>query len=152
MVARLPLNLRIGPMTVADIEQVHDIELASFPVPWPSYAFRQELESNRMAHYLVCRVGADLLAYGGVWLMVDEAHVTTFAVLPAWRRKGFGALLMLAIMDLSRDVGAREVTLVVIDGDQWQIVEPGQRARPRDAHQQGAGEAGTLGDRDRLDA
>ena len=53
MVARLPLTLRIEPMTVADIEQVHDIERASFPVPWPSYAFRQELESNRMAHYLV---------------------------------------------------------------------------------------------------
>ena len=113
MVARLPLNLRIGPMTVADIEQVHDIELASFPVPWPSYAFRQELESNRMAHYLVCRVGADLLAYGGVWLMVDEAHVTSFAVMPEWRRHGIGGRLMLELMELSADLGAHVMTLEV---------------------------------------
>ena len=55
MVAHLPLNLRIAPMTLEDIPAVHEIERASFPVPWPSYAFRQELETNRMAHYLVAR-------------------------------------------------------------------------------------------------
>ena len=113
MVARLPLTLRIDAMTVADIEQVHDIELASFPVPWPSYAFRQELEGNRMAHYLVCRVGADLVAYGGLWLMVDEAHVTSFAVMPEWRRHGIGGRLMLELMDLAADLGARVATLEV---------------------------------------
>ena len=106
-------TLRIEPMTVADIAAVHEIERASFPVPWPAYAFRQELETNKLARYLVVREGERTVAYGGIWLMVDEAHVTTFAVLPAWRRKGIGALLMLAIMDLSRDVGAREVTLEV---------------------------------------
>ena len=37
--------------------------------------------------------------------MVDEAHVTTFAVLPDWRRNGIGALLMLALMDLSQGGG-----------------------------------------------
>ena len=65
-----------------DIPDVHDIERASFPVPWPAYAFRQELETNRLAHYLVVRAGDETVAYAGIWLMVDEAHVTTFAVLP----------------------------------------------------------------------
>ncbi len=51
-----PLTLRVEPMTLADIDEVHAIERASFPMPWPSYAFRQELENNRMAHYLVVRV------------------------------------------------------------------------------------------------
>ncbi len=82
-------------------------------MPWPSYAFRQELETNRMAHYLVCPVGADLVAYGGLWLMVDEAHVTSFAVLPAWRRHGIGGRLMLELMDLAADLGARVATLEV---------------------------------------
>lgn len=86
MVARLPLTLRVEPMTLADIELVHAIERASFPIPWPSYAFRQELAANRMAHYLVARVDDELVAYGGIWLMVDEAHVTSFAVMPSLRR------------------------------------------------------------------
>ena len=72
----------LEPMPLDDIPAVHDIERLSFPAPWPPYAFRQELETNRMARYLVVRVGEQVVAYAGIWLMVDEAHVTTFAVLP----------------------------------------------------------------------
>ena len=113
MVARLPLTLRVEPMRLADIEPVHAIERASFPIPWPSYAFRQELETNRMAHYLVARIDDELVAYGGIWLMVDEAHVTSFAVLPAWRRHGVGGRLMLELMALAVDLGAHVATLEV---------------------------------------
>jgi ribosomal-protein-alanine N-acetyltransferase len=113
MVARPPLSLVVTPMTVDDIGDVHDIERSSFPVPWPPYAFRQELETNRLARYLVARVGDEAVAYAGIWLMVDEAHVTTFAVLPAWRRHGVGARLLLALMALARDVGASVATLEV---------------------------------------
>ena len=63
--------------------------------------------------YLVVRSGSRTVAYGGIWLMVDEAHVTTFAVLPSWRRKGIGARLMLALMELSIEVGANVLTLEV---------------------------------------
>jgi ribosomal-protein-alanine N-acetyltransferase len=113
MVARPPLRVRIEPMTLDDIADVHDIERASFPVPWPTYAFRQELETNRLAHYLVVRAGDLTVAYAGVWLMVDEAHITTFAVLPEWRRRGIGARLMLAVLRLSVELKASVATLEV---------------------------------------
>jgi ribosomal-protein-alanine N-acetyltransferase len=113
MVANPPLKLRIAPMTLDDIPAVHDIERASFPVPWPSYAFRQELETNRMAHYLVARADDLIVAYGGIWLMVDEAHVTSFAVHPDHRRSGIGGRLMLELMELSVHLGARIATLEV---------------------------------------
>ena len=113
MVARPPLRVRIEPMTLDDIADVHDIERASFPVPWPTYAFRQELETNRLAHYLVVRAGDQTVAYAGVWLMVDEAHITTFAVLPEWRRRGIGARLMLAVLRLSIELKASVATLEV---------------------------------------
>ncbi|MFN8520667.1 MAG: ribosomal protein S18-alanine N-acetyltransferase [Chloroflexota bacterium] len=113
MVAHPTLSLRITPMTLDDIPAVHDIERASFPVPWPSYAFRQELETNRMAHYLVARTPDALVAYGGIWLMVDEAHVTSFAVRPDHRRSGVGGRLMLDLMELSVHLGARVATLEV---------------------------------------
>ncbi len=113
MVARPPLKLSIEPMTVADVPDVHRIESASFPVPWPDYAFRQELETNRMAHYLVVRSHSEMVAYAGLWLMVDEAHITTFAVLPDWRRRGVGGRLMVQLMRLARDLGSRVMTLEV---------------------------------------
>jgi ribosomal-protein-alanine N-acetyltransferase len=100
-------------MRAQDVAAVHRIERASFPVPWPDYAFRQEIESNRLAHYLVVRAGREIVAYGGMWLMVDEAHITTFAVLPEWRRRGVGGRLMLDLMSVARQLGARVMTLEV---------------------------------------
>ena len=113
MVARPPVRVRIDEMRFDDIPAVHAIERASFPVPWPSYAFRQELETNRLAHYLVARAGEEVVAYGGIWMMVDEAHITTFAVLPDWRRQRIGARLLLSLMELADRLGARQATLEV---------------------------------------
>jgi ribosomal-protein-alanine N-acetyltransferase len=48
-----------------------------------------------------------------MWLMVDEAHITTFAVHPAWRRRRIGERLLLAFLDLAIDRGAHEATLEV---------------------------------------
>jgi ribosomal-protein-alanine N-acetyltransferase len=113
VVARPPVRLRIAEMRLADIPAVHAIERASFPVPWPSYAFRQELETNRLAHYLVARSGRQVVAYGGIWMVVDEVHITTFAVLPDWRRQGIGGRLLLALLELGERLGARTATLEV---------------------------------------
>ena len=113
MVARPPLKLRIEPMRVADLPAVHAIEHASFESPWPPDAYRSELETNRLAQYLVVRVGDEIVGYGGMWLMVDEAHVITFAIHPglapaAHRRAAAPGDARLAI-----DAGANEATLEV---------------------------------------
>jgi len=113
MVARPPVRLAVAGMTAEDIPAVHAIESASFPTPWPPYAFRQELETNRMARYLVVKAEDRVVAYAGIWLMVDEAHVTTFAVLPAYRRRGIAGLLLSELMTLSADLGAVVCTLEV---------------------------------------
>ena len=113
MVARPPLKLRIEAMHLEDLEAIHQIELASFSTPWPTNAYRSELETNRLATYLVARIDDRIVAYGGMWLMVDEAHITTFAVHPAWRRQKIGERLLVAFLDLAIDRHAREATLEV---------------------------------------
>ena len=113
MVARPPVKLLIEPMRLEDLDDVQLIERASFSTPWPENAYRSELLTNRLASYLVGRVDGVMVAYGGMWLMVDEAHITTFAVHPAWRRQRIGERLLLAFLDLARDRHAREATLEV---------------------------------------
>jgi ribosomal-protein-alanine N-acetyltransferase len=100
-------------MRFTDLEAVQDIERASFTTPWPPHAYRSELESNRLATYLVVRAGDEVVAYAGMWLMVDEAHLTTFAVHPAWRRRRVGERLLVALLDLAVARRAREATLEV---------------------------------------
>jgi len=113
MVARPPVRLAIESMRLEDLAEVQRIEQASFSTPWPENAYRNELLTNRLASYLVGRIDGRIVAYGGLWLMVDEAHITTFAVHPSWRRQRVGERLLLAFLDLARDRQAREATLEV---------------------------------------
>ena len=113
MVARPPVRVVVDLMTVDDLPAVHVIERESFSTPWPSHAYRQELESNRLAHYIVARWGDEIVGFAGIWLLVDEAHVTTFATRRAWRRQGIGERLLLALLDLAIARGAHEATLEV---------------------------------------
>jgi ribosomal-protein-alanine N-acetyltransferase len=100
-------------MALEDLPTVQAIEQSSFTTPWPPHAYQSEIETNRLAEYLVARVGDRVVAYAGMWLMVDEAHITTFAVHPRWRRQRIGERLLLTLLDLARARRAREATLEV---------------------------------------
>ena len=113
MVARPEVAITVDRMTVDDLPAVHVIEHESFSTPWPSHAYRQELETNRLAHYIVARVEDQIVGFAGMWLLVDEAHITTFATRTTWRRQGVGERLLLALLELSAARGATEATLEV---------------------------------------
>jgi len=113
VVAQPTVTIAIEPMTVADLDAVHEIERRSFRTPWPSHAYRAEIETNRLAHYFVARADGVVVGYGGMWVMVDEAHITTFAVAPERRRQRIGERLLVALVDLAQELRAHEATLEV---------------------------------------
>ena len=63
--------------------------------------------------YLVAKVGGRLVGYAGQLYAVDDAHVTTIAVDPAWHRHKIGTRLLLALADQARRHGAASLTLEV---------------------------------------
>jgi [ribosomal protein S18]-alanine N-acetyltransferase len=111
MVAAFPVI--IEDMTLDDVAGVKDVERASFPVPWPANAFRHELTQNRNARYVVAREGERIVGYAGLWLMVDEAHVTTFAVHPDARRRRVGERLLQRLFEIAAGMSAQWLTLEV---------------------------------------
>jgi ribosomal-protein-alanine N-acetyltransferase len=111
MVATFPIV--IDEMTVDDIAAVQDVERASFPVPWPANAFRHELTQNKNARYIVAREGERIIGYAGLWLMVDEAHITTFAVHPDHRRRRIGERLLVRVFEMAAAMNAEWLTLEV---------------------------------------
>jgi ribosomal-protein-alanine N-acetyltransferase len=56
---------------------------------------------------------ASIVGFAGLWLMVDEAHVTTLALHPEYRGRGLGELLLAHLIDISYTIGAKWVTLEV---------------------------------------
>jgi [ribosomal protein S18]-alanine N-acetyltransferase len=111
MVALFPIV--IEDMRLEDIPAVQIVENASFPLPWPANAFRHELTQNKNAHYIVAREGEHIVGYAGLWLSLDEAHITTFAVLPEYRRRKIGERMLLAIFERAERLGAEWLTLEV---------------------------------------
>lgn len=100
-------------MTDGDIKDVLRIEQQSFTTTWPSNAFFQELHDNKLAHYFIGRVGKQLVAYGGIWVILEDSHVTTIAVSPAFRGRKFGEVMLLHLLDEAITRGASWMTLEV---------------------------------------
>jgi ribosomal-protein-alanine N-acetyltransferase len=100
-------------MTVADLDEVMEVEVNSFTLPWSREAFFNELTKNQFAQYLVLEVDQKVVGYCGVWIIVDEAHITNIAILPDYRGMKLGEALMGRVMELARELGALRVTLEV---------------------------------------
>src|SRR5207247_5166859 len=111
VVATFPIV--IEDMSLDDIDGVQEVEQASFPVPWPANAFRHELTQNKNARYIVAREDGRGIGYAGLWLMVDEAHITTFAVLPEHRRRRIGERMLQRMFEVAEEMGAEWLTLEV---------------------------------------
>jgi ribosomal-protein-alanine N-acetyltransferase len=71
------------------------------------------LRLGRMGLSLRRQIREPVLGYGGFWLMVDEAHISTIAVHPMWRGRGLGEMALVAMIEAAILRGAAEVTLEV---------------------------------------
>ena len=103
----------VRPMCLTDVDDVQEIEKGCFSVPWSRKAFEKEITENVCARYLVLELSGQVIAYAGMWLVIDEAHVTNIAVHPAFRGKGYGEVVTRALMKLAADTGMTWMTLEV---------------------------------------
>jgi ribosomal-protein-alanine N-acetyltransferase len=54
-----------------------------------------------------------IVGYGGLWLNVDEGHITTIAVVPEYRGRGIGELLLNGLIDQALALHTDMLTLEV---------------------------------------
>lgn len=106
-------GISISSMKVSEIDQVVKIERLSFPTPWSPHAFYSELTENLCACYVVAKEGVRVIGYAGMWVLIDEAHVTNIAVHPDFRRRGIGEKLLKELITRAASRGARRLTLEV---------------------------------------
>ncbi len=105
-----PTELR--DMRVEDIPRVMEIERECFATPWHESAYLTEL-SNRSAYYVVACWDSRIVGYAGMWVIMDEAHITTLGVDRTARRHKVGEQLLVALLDEAMSRGAKRATLEV---------------------------------------
>jgi ribosomal-protein-alanine acetyltransferase len=106
-------NIEILSLKFEHIDSVLKIDALSFPTPWSRESFERELEINKFARYVVAKQDGIVMGYAGMWLILDEGHITNIAVHPEYRGIGAGNLLLEALIEICRIDSINSLTLEV---------------------------------------
>lgn len=99
-------------MNEMDIDGVLAVEEQSFTTPWSRAGFVAEMK-NELSYYLVMIESGRVIGYAGMWVIVDEAHITNVAILSEYRGRKLGEKLMYELIQHAKGRGAVSMTLEV---------------------------------------
>jgi ribosomal-protein-alanine N-acetyltransferase len=84
----------IRHMTVDDISRVSEIEADIFTSAWSSADFMYEIAENPFGYYCVWEQDGQITGYIGLWILYEQAQITTLGVAKQFRRKGIAKELL----------------------------------------------------------
>lgn len=115
------MEINIRQMLEKDIEDIVEIEKEAFTTPWSKKAFTSEINENNLAYYLVAEVDGKAVAYGGIWLVLNEGHITNIAVKKEYKGKGIGNKIIEGLICHCIKSGIDNMTLEVRKSNQVAI-------------------------------
>lgn len=113
MIKKKDYEVTFRTMTAEDIAEVGIIERLSFGTPWSEESFLSELLYNQLAYYYVLEYDEHVIAYGGLWTIAGEGHITNIAVHPGFRGNGLGRTLVVKMLMAGEENGCGKFTLEV---------------------------------------
>lgn len=106
-------EIAIKPMHKKDIESVLKIEEQAYGEHhWSKDSFYGELSNNLAHYYSAFDSKGNLLGYAGSWRVIDEAHITTIAISPEFKRKKIGEALLNQIL---KDCYENEIKYITLE-------------------------------------
>ena len=96
----------------ADIPAVAVLETLCFSIPWSEKALSDTLHSP-YAKLFCAELDGQVIAYGGVYLLGDDADITNIATHPDYRRRGAAAAVLQALTAFAREHGSSSLHLEV---------------------------------------
>lgn len=106
-------KITIRLMQAHDVAEVYNIEKDTFPMPWSLSSFLNDINNNKCARYLVACIDNHIVAYCGIWIILDEGHITNIAVSKQFRNLGIGKALFATLIEYSAHLGVSYITLEV---------------------------------------
>lgn len=106
-------EILIRRMELKDVDAVHAIEAAVFTMPWSRDSFVKEMTENCCARYLVLESSGEIKGFAGIWIIMDEGHITNIAISAELRGLGYGRKLTQALIQYAANLMVRYITLEV---------------------------------------
>lgn len=107
------MEIIIRRMREKDLDRIMEVEKAAFTTPWSRESFLLEINKNQLARYFIAEVDGLVVGYGGIWLILDEGHITNIAVDKEYRRLGIGKRILEELIGLCKECNVVAMTLEV---------------------------------------
>jgi len=104
-----------------DLDEIVEIEKASFSNPWTRQMYVRELQNPDVSFLYVLRIREDLhgeavqriVGFCSFWLVLDEIHINNLAVRREYQGQGLGTALLSHVLEAGGRRGAERATLEV---------------------------------------
>ena len=84
-------------MTYDDLSTIAALETELFKEPWTQADFQRELDENEFANYYIAEIDGEIAGYFGLWLLFDQAQITTIGTAKKFQRQHVASFMMEAI-------------------------------------------------------
>lgn len=106
------MNIVIEKMTESHLEKIKDIISKQFDEFWTASVLEKELQNN-LSSYIVAACDGNVVGYAGIWVPIDEAHITNIVVKKDERGKHIGTQLLEELINMAQKQRLKCITLEV---------------------------------------
>lgn len=116
------LEIIIERLTLSDLDELMEIESSAYGKHhWSRDSYVAELNNKLAVYYAAKNTDGELVAYIGIWNIVDESHITTIAVAEKYRRKHIAEALIAKMLEDCYNNFIKYITLEVRAGNESAI-------------------------------
>ena len=105
-------KISISIMNQTDLQEIKDILITDFDDFWKYEIFKEEL-ANTNTKYLVLRYNNEIICFGGIKIILDEANLMNIVTKKIYRHQGLGSILLEKLITLAKENNCTSITLEV---------------------------------------
>lgn len=105
-------KIEISTMMLNDLEQIKKNLQTDFDDFWNFEIFKEELANNN-SMYLVLRYENEIVSFGGVKIILDEADIMNIVTKKDKRNQGFAKFLLNELITIAEEQNCKTITLEV---------------------------------------
>lgn len=106
-------NLTFVKAGKKEVGEIFELEQACFTSPWTYNMLYTDICENKITEYVLCLMDGKPVGYGGMWIILDEAHITNVCAHPDFRRRGIASAVLKWLIHMAGQKGADRITLEV---------------------------------------
>lgn len=100
-------------MTLSDLNEIKDILISDFDDFWNFNVLKSDLENQNSLYIVVRNESNEIVGFGGIRLILDEADIMNIVTKKSFRNNGIGSIILQKLINLASDERLKSITLEV---------------------------------------